>query len=162
MGNKFEIGEDDKIFKVKGDGTIVRVDEPDNSGTKLNATDKALLTIIRIGANKQSILAARNAQKKCFKIYRKQTGRVDYKEHVQQLQLDYYPNEFKKSELGRKYKNQIWWFPLLAIVLLYGLGWFFGGLFYGLILLAIGGFGLYQTIKSLKKIKEQFEKIKEQ
>ncbi len=91
-------------FIVKTDGTIER---------KSNELDAILLNIIRIGANKDNILAAYRAQKKCYKICKKETKRVDYREYVQGLQLDNFPSEFKKAELGRSYVNQYWWLLLL-------------------------------------------------
>ncbi|MDR1055746.1 MAG: serine/threonine protein kinase [Prevotellaceae bacterium] len=87
---------------------------PDN----INETDRMLLNIIRVAASKQSILAARKAQKKCFKICKKQGKRIDYKEHVQGLQLDFFPNEFLKSELAKKYENRIWRLVLARVLTL--------------------------------------------
>ena len=40
--------------------------------------------------------------------------RDDYKAYVEGLQLDHYPNEFVKAELGQKILRQYWW--LLSIV----------------------------------------------
>lgn len=87
-------------FVIKTDGTIER---------KSCELDAILLNIIRIGANKDDVLAAYRAQKKCYKICKKTTRRIDYREYVQCLQLDNFPIEFKKAELGRTYKRQFMW-----------------------------------------------------
>ncbi len=85
MGNINE-----KIF-IEDDGTIIRTDADYHS---------TILNIIRIGANKRGILAAYKARKRCYEIVRDNTKRVDYKEYVEGIMLDNYPNEFKKAELG--------------------------------------------------------------
>lgn len=98
------MGNINEEFIVKTDGTIER---------KSSELDATLLNIIRIGANKDNILAAYRSQKKCYRICKKETKRVDYREYVQGLQLDNFPIEFKKAELGRSYVNQYWWLLLL-------------------------------------------------
>lgn len=99
-------------FSVKNDGTIVRTPE---------SMDARILNIIRIGANKTNLLAAYKAQKKCFKICKQQTQRIDYKEYVECLQLDNYRDEFKKAELGRKFCKQLWWLLLIIPTVGFGL-----------------------------------------
>lgn len=105
---------------LRSDGTPERIP---------NELDATLLNIIRVGANKTDLLAAYRAQKKCYKICKKMTGRVDYREYVQGLQLDNYPAEFRKAELGRSYRKQFWW--LLLLIPTYGSALLLAPLFFG-------------------------------
>ena len=102
MGISGEIKEN---FIVNEDGTIKR---------SSNELDLRMLNIIRVGANKENPLAAYRARKQCYKLCKKSTHRDDYKAYVEGLQLDHYPNEFVKAELGQKILRQYWW--LLSIV----------------------------------------------
>ena len=79
-------------YKIHSDGVIEREDD------KLEAM---LLNIIEVGSHKMNPLGAFLAQRKCFKIA-KNERKLDYKEYVERLQLDHYPIEFKRSELGRR------------------------------------------------------------
>lgn len=94
-----------------------------------NELDATLLNIIRVGANKENLLAAYRAQKKCYKICKKMTKRIDYREYVQGLQLDNYPAEFRKAELGRSYRKQFWW--LLLLIPTFGSALLLAPLFFG-------------------------------
>lgn len=100
----------DNRFVIDGDGTITRT---------ISDLDSIILNILRVGANKTNVLAAYKARKKCYKICKKLLGRDDYKEYVEGLQLDHYPNEFVKAELGRQYHNWLRWFifPPMGILL---------------------------------------------
>ena len=69
------------------------------SGAEL---DDVILNIIRVNSQKPGVLSAFLARRKCYKICKKVTGRVDYKEYVQRLLLDNYPAEFKKAEYGQR------------------------------------------------------------
>lgn len=95
---------------IEDDGTIIR-----NDG---NSRD-ILLNIMRVGANKQSLLAAYKARKKCYEIVKESTKRVDYKEYVESIMLDNYPNEFKKAELGLPFLIYLVIFLLSTIVFLF-------------------------------------------
>lgn len=75
------------------------------------------LNIIRVGANYDTILGSYKARKKCYKIAKDFEKRFDYKEHVQQLQLDYFPDEFKKSLIGESYMNWLVWSIIGAVAL---------------------------------------------
>ena len=78
-----------------------------------------VLNIIRVGANKDDILAAYKARKKCYQFCKESAKRPDYKEYVETLQLDNFPNELKKAELGKKYLRQWWWIsPIITFGLL--------------------------------------------
>lgn len=104
------MGQEMKAFTIAGDGTIKRtIDSP---VTKETEYDQMCLTIIRVGSNYDSILGAYRARKKCYNIAKNFDNRFDYKEHVQQLQLDYFPNEFKKSLIGESYIKGI----ILAVI----------------------------------------------
>lgn len=61
-----------------------------------------LLNIMRVNSNKMGVLSAYMARRKCYIICKKLTGRVDYKEYVERLFLDNFPEEFKKAEYGKK------------------------------------------------------------
>ena len=64
--------------------------------------DDVLLNIIRVNSQKTGVLSAYLARRKCYRICKQVTKRVDYKEYVERLLLDNYPSEFKKAELGNK------------------------------------------------------------
>lgn len=95
---------------IEDDGTIIRNGE--------NNRD-ILLNIMRVGANKSSLLAAYKARRKCYKIVKESTERADYKEYVEGIMLDNYPNEFKKAELGKPFIIYLVVFLLSTIVFLF-------------------------------------------
>ena len=72
-------------------------------GYSLSENDKMCLSIIRVAAEYESILASYKAREKCYKLTKESGGIKDYKLHVQQLQLDNYHSEFKKSLVGESY-----------------------------------------------------------
>lgn len=117
----------DNRYIIDGDGTITRT---------VSDLDSTILSILRVGANRTNVLAAYKARKKCYKICKKCLGRIDYKEYVECLQLDHYPNEFKKAELGEQYCN---WLRCLMLIPI-------GGLLLPLI--------IYKCNKLSKKIKD--------
>ena len=88
-------------FTVAEDGSIEQ---------SSNELDTAMLNIIRLGASKDDILAAYNARKKCYKLCKKYAKRPYYKEYVQILQLDNFPNELKKADYGTQYviRRNVW------------------------------------------------------
>lgn len=94
-------------FAIAEDGTIKRVS---------NELDVAMLNIIRVGANKDDILAAYKARKKCYQLCKESAKRPDYKEYVETLQLDNFPNELKKADYGKRYVRLLWSF-LISVVL---------------------------------------------
>ena len=97
-------------YAIAEDGTIKR---------PYSELDTAMLNIIRVGANKDDILAAYKARKKCYQFCKESAKRPDYKEYVETLQLDNFPNELKKAELGKKYLRQWWWIsPIITFGLL--------------------------------------------
>ena len=104
------MGQEIKAFTISHDGTIERT--AGAPVTQETAYDQMCLNIIRVGSNYDSILGAYRARKKCYNIAKNFDNRFDYKEHVQQLQLDYFPNEFKKSLIGESYIKGI----ILAII----------------------------------------------
>lgn len=81
-------------YAIAEDGTIKR---------PYSELDTAMLNIIRVGANKDDILAAYKARKKSIQLLEKQTSRVDCESYVDALILDFYPNEFKKAEQEKKF-----------------------------------------------------------
>ncbi len=90
-------------FKINEYAEIIRDDE----------LDKILMNVIRVGANKYTILAAYKARKRCYKICKRKTHRLDYREYVEGLQLDKFPVEFKKAEFGKSYLN-IWYLIIFS------------------------------------------------
>lgn len=100
----------DNRYIIDEDGTITRT---------ISDLDSIILNILRVNASKTNILAAYKARKKCYKICKKILGRVDYKEYVEGLQLDHYPIEFTKAELGQRYHNWLYWFifPPIGVLL---------------------------------------------
>lgn len=75
----------------------------------LSEPDQMCLNIIRVGSEYNSILASYKARKKCYKISRDLGKHYDYKEYIQQMQLDYFPKEFKKSLIGESFLKWIIW-----------------------------------------------------
>ena len=59
-------------YAIEEDGTIKR---------SYNELDTAMLSIIRVGASKDDILAAYKARKKCYQLCKESTKRPDYKEY---------------------------------------------------------------------------------
>lgn len=98
-------------YTIAEDGTIKR---------PYNELDTAMLNIIRVGASKDDILAAYKARKKCYQLCKESAKRPDYKEYVETLQLDNFPNELKKADYGKKYVNLIIW--LMIPIIIFALG----------------------------------------
>lgn len=94
-------------YAIEEDGTIKR---------PYSELDTAMLNIIRVGANKDDILAAYKARKKCYQLCKERAKRPDYKEYVETLQLDNFPNELKKADYGKQYVNFRRWLILCIIV----------------------------------------------
>lgn len=94
-------------YAIAEDGTIKR---------SYSDLDTAMLNIIRVGANKDDILAAYKARKKCYQLCKESAKRPDYKEYVETLQLDNFPNEFKKADYGKRYVR-LFWSSLIPVVL---------------------------------------------
>ena len=92
-------------FTIHSDGVIER-------GNDLEPT---LLNILEVGSHKIGVLSSYKAQRKCFKLAIKSRSE-DYREYVERLQLDHYPNEFKKSEFGRRLSCYLWILPFLFII----------------------------------------------
>lgn len=134
------MGQEIKAFTISRDGTIERT--AGAPVTQETEYDQMCLNIIRVGSNYDSILGAYKARKKCYKIAKDFEKRFDYKEHVQQLQLDYFPSEFKKSLIGESYLNWLIWSIIGAVLLCWLIIplFFFGWLIY------------YQTNKKRQEI----------
>ena len=94
-------------YAIAEDGTIKR---------PYNELDTAMLNIIRVGANKDDILAAYKARKKCYQLCKESAKRPDYKEYVETLQLDNFPNELKKADYGKRYVNIFRWLIICIII----------------------------------------------
>lgn len=107
MGMNSKIKEN---FVVAEDGTIKRPSD----------LEASILNIIRVAASKDNLLAAYDAQKRCYKLCKK-AGRLDFRDYVETLQLDNYPLELKKAEYGRRYVRLLWWLSGTAILNIGGL-----------------------------------------
>lgn len=94
-------------FAIEEDGTIKR---------PYNELDTAMLNIIRVGASKDDILAAYRARKKCYQLCKERAKRPDYKEYVETLQLDNFPNELKKADYGWRYVKLLWCLALTIVL----------------------------------------------
>lgn len=107
-------------FTIHTDGVIER-------GQDL---ESVLLNILEVGSHKMSVLSAYKAQRKCFKLAKKSRSE-DYKEYVERLQLDHYPGEFKKSELGKRLSLYLWavpfFFAATCLFFILGVDWAFDG-----------------------------------
>lgn len=93
-------------FAIADDGTIKR---------PYNELDEAMLNIMRVGASKDDILAAYKAREKCYQLCKESAKRPDYKEYVETLQLDNFPNELKKADYGKQYVILVRWIVLCVI-----------------------------------------------
>jgi hypothetical protein len=98
MKNKIS-SEEDKIFKIRGDGTVIRADET-SSHSEL---ERELLEIVEVNSYSKKILAAYRGRKLANKICKKKYGKANYKEYVEMLMVKHFPKEHEKSELGAKY-----------------------------------------------------------
>lgn len=105
-------------YAIEEDGTIKR---------PYSELDTAMLNIIRVGANKDDILAAYKARKKCYQLCKERAKRPDYKEYVETLQLDNFPCELKKADYGRRYVKLFW---SLIISSLFGISSFLWGCYW--------------------------------
>lgn len=94
-------------YAIEEDGTIKR---------PYNELDTAMLNIIRVGANKDDILAAYRARKKCYQLCKESAKRPDYKEYVETLQLDNFPCELKKADYGWRYVKLLWCLALTIVL----------------------------------------------
>ena len=149
MNNNFQ-----ENFTITSDGTIKR---------SFDDLDKRLLNIIRLGATKSNTLAAYKARKKCYEICMNSNKHSYYKEHVELLQFDNFPNEFKKAELGEKYYILLTWITIPCVfITLCSLVLAFIGLVYwfefgiGMLLvstvLAFVDLFLFKKLKSISKV----------
>jgi ABC-type sugar transport system permease subunit len=115
MVRKINPSEDNQIFKVRGDGTIVREDEVKS---KVQSTlDKELLDIIEVNSFSKNILAAYKARKIANKISKEKYGKKNYKEYVEMLMVKFFPKELDKARLGKKYRawrNTTIWICLIV------------------------------------------------
>ena len=94
-------------YAIAEDGTIKR---------PYSELDTAMLNIIRVGANKDDILAAYKARKKCYQLCKESAKRPDYKEYVETLQLDNFPCELKKADYGWRYVKLLWCLALTIVL----------------------------------------------
>lgn len=133
--------------------------------------DTAMLNIIRVGANKDGILAAYKARKKCYQLCKERAKRPDYKEYVETLQLDNFPNELKKADYGKQYVNLRRWLILCIIVGVSCLGLGLWVLYYNLMYSTLGlafvaiAVGMYFVmskflVKKLSNISQTIKSIK--
>lgn len=114
---------DMKMYKEANEMSTFPInDEEGNTQRELTELDMMLLNIMRVGANRWNVLSAYKARKKCFRLLKKQTGRKDTSEYVNGLMLDFYPEEFKKAELGQSYVIYLSIFIVVDIVLFYLMG----------------------------------------
>ena len=138
---------------------------PDGVIERGNELEPILLNILEVGSHKISAFAAYKAQKKCFKLAKKERE-IDYKEYVERLQLDHYPKEFKKSELGRRLVFLLW---IVIPILLLGIVFFVMGVILefdtdglvpgliGIVLLLLSGLGIWRAAILIKRIKRMFD-----
>ena len=97
-----EIANDSKFCEFCGEKINHNAE---NSSSCYDSMDRMYLDIIFVGSKHKSILASNRARQKCYRIAMSNGRRYDYKEHIQKLQIDNFPDEFKKSAIGESYKN---------------------------------------------------------
>ena len=66
-------------------------------------TDETILMIMEVASHNDALYAAFVARAKCYKYCRKYAPRPDYKDYVQHIQLQYYPQEYYKSIIYKRY-----------------------------------------------------------
>lgn len=101
---------ENKKFAVKNDGTIVL----DTDKEQLN---KEILEVIEISSYSHKILAAYKAREIAYDICKTQYDKPNYMDYVEMIMRLNRPVEYKKAEIGRKYK--------LTSRLLVFMPWFF-------------------------------------
>lgn len=108
--------------------TTNKLESIDIEATVNECVPKELIQLFKaiflVEAHKNSKLSAYKARKKCFRICKeKGLDKNSYITYVEAIQMKYFPQEFKKAELGRKYivlRNWIiwtWWFGLGLLLL---------------------------------------------
>jgi hypothetical protein len=116
MANKINPDRDDKIFKVKGDGTIERIGNADTQNNERSALDTELLDIIEVNSYSKKLLAAYRARKIANKIAKKEYAKQNYKEYVEMLMVKHFTKELEKAQLGGKYLFWLWISIIFAVV----------------------------------------------
>ena len=91
------------------------------------SVDDILLNIIEVNSYHPSLFAAYKARKKCYKLCKKNTHRPDYKEYVQHLQLQNFPNEYQKAIIGGRLYWCLWLSSITGIIAIFFsiMGWIF-------------------------------------
>lgn len=73
-----------------------------------NELKTRILNIIKVASYRDNFLAAYKARKLCYRICKEESDRPDYKEYVENIILNHFPNEFKKAQKGRCFVNWMW------------------------------------------------------
>lgn len=97
----------DDSYKATNKSDSIDIDE-DIDETINECLPKELVQLFKttflVAAHKNTRLSAYKARKECFKICKKRgLDKNYYKTCVESIQMKYFPQEFKKAELGRKY-----------------------------------------------------------
>jgi hypothetical protein len=116
MATKLKPVEDENIFKVKGDGTIERIENAAFQNSERSVLDKELLEIIEVNSYSKNILAAYKARRIANRICKKKSGKPNYKEYVEMLMVRNFPQELEKARLGEKYLFWLWFIIIIAII----------------------------------------------
>ena len=137
-----------------------------------NELKTRILNIIKVASYRDNFLAAYKARKLCYRICKEESDRPDYKEYVENIILNHFPNEFKKAQKGRCFVNWMWigvvsLLPcvislIASYVVLYGL------LVYGRsnidfypLLLFLGVISIIWGVYVIKKLYTSYKSIKE-
>jgi uncharacterized Zn finger protein (UPF0148 family) len=87
--------------------------------TAQNELDKDIYDLIEVNSHSKNIFAAYRARKAARKVS-KAAGKINYKEYVEKLQLQYFPEEHPKSVYGAKYIGLLrFGLPALLVVLFF-------------------------------------------
>lgn len=160
------MGQEANYYTIADDGSI----EKKVSGKVSDKCEQMCLNTIRIGAQRNSIMAAYNARKKCYEIAKQHGHGLDFEEYVQGLQLDHYPVEFKKAEIGASYRQ--WRNICMSLICIsisggvvayyYYVNWVLVDMMHNLIVLSVGLFIISVLLLCItafikrKRIKELF------
>ena len=122
-----------------------------NRPSEINPTiDSIILNIIEIGAHQKGTFASYKARRKCYKLYKQATNLPNYKEHVQKLQLDYFPDEHYKSIVEQRYYRWLLWGIIWGIIC--------GATIFGLVITILL---IWKIIKEAKICKQKIKEIQD-
>ena len=124
----------------KSDAYIINPDGSISETISNKGVDEIINAFIRVAAHQSGKTTAYRAQKKAIKYLKKHSDCEYPDTYVQEYELKFFPKEFQRAELGKKYNNMIWLASTLWISI-------------------IGILGYYWIFRELKKLNKEFDKL---